>query len=670
MNWTQTPATESQAGSGGPPGPGPPFISASSSGTVSSPLTSELIIGKSLSLSPKAGEPSREVFTLTLGSETIELLPLKNWIQLDHFKWTVRGKLPAEPAGLEITPDHVRLVGETVALNDPEGCFKLERLFNEWLRFERETLELARKKLQAHARVEPIESRLESAPQGLRFRVEVDKRGKVHIHSEQGRNTLASIGLTITGLKSLCQQGLMRKPHSMETGALHDWIELDGELCSFEKGNNDAARLEHLLNERYVPAVSGGAKEVAVFVNAASSSGFDIQFPVKLAGIPDNHRYHLNDFSLELLMDPERCGLLHKDVIVKLIPPNLVFKHRTPDGGEEYFAWSSETTVSITDEDGTQTSIPLSQPLNLLRLSPAELTAVFNHPSINRHAIATAQCEPAPSESPMSAPATTPTTVARPQHNPERPPQETHTLPAESQATRAEASRTTPVPQISAAAPTAFPMVREQAALGAGVERLPRTIQLEQIRANLWLKEILAQPVLPHDWFACLVYSKAAERFGNSSEGKFGPAGCWFIALGIVDDIEDPEFKGLFLTEKGSIGFLNEGQMARFYNGVAFVGARQAALEGIEVHLVAMGLDAQERVVFIVSNDYREKFGVPETTLAEVLDRLSQYGALVMSVAEVLATWISLEVVWTAPVTQLEPNEPRALEHTRPAPVP
>ena len=110
--------------------------------------------------------------------------------------------------------------------------------------------------------------------------------------------------------------------------------------------------------------------------------------------------------------------------------------------------------------------------------------------------------------------------------------------------------------------------------------------------------------------------------------------------------------------------------MARFYSGVAFVGARQAALEGIEVHLVAIGLDAQERVVFIVSNDYCEKFGVPETTLAEVLDRLSQYGAMVMSVAEVLASGIPLEVVWTAPVTQLEPNEPQALEHTWPAPGP
>ena len=70
-----------------------------------------------------------EVFTLTLGGETIELLPLKNWGQLDHHKWTVRGKLPAEPAGLEIALDHVKITGGTVAINDPAGCVKLETAF-------------------------------------------------------------------------------------------------------------------------------------------------------------------------------------------------------------------------------------------------------------------------------------------------------------------------------------------------------------------------------------------------------------------------------------------------------------------------------------------------------------------------------------------------------------
>src|ERR1051326_5544542 len=38
-----------------------------------------------------------EVFTMTLGEETIELLPQKNWAQLDRYKWTPQGKLPGQP---------------------------------------------------------------------------------------------------------------------------------------------------------------------------------------------------------------------------------------------------------------------------------------------------------------------------------------------------------------------------------------------------------------------------------------------------------------------------------------------------------------------------------------------------------------------------------------------
>ena len=72
---------------------------------------------------------------------------------------------------------------------------------------------------------------------------------------------------------------------------------------------------------------------------------------------------------------------------------------------------------------------------------------------------------------------------------------------------------------------------------------------------NLWLKEILAQPALPPDWFSVLAYSKMAERFGNSNEGKFGPCECWFISLGESEDIADPAFMGIFITEKGSLGF-------------------------------------------------------------------------------------------------------------------
>ena len=89
------------------------------------------------------------IFMMTLGGETIDLLPLRNWSQLDIYKWRARGKLPGTPAGLEITFDHVKVAGETVLTKDPEGAAKLQRLLNEWLALERGTFELAQKRAQA-----------------------------------------------------------------------------------------------------------------------------------------------------------------------------------------------------------------------------------------------------------------------------------------------------------------------------------------------------------------------------------------------------------------------------------------------------------------------------------------------------------------------------------------
>ena len=68
-----------------------------------------------------------EVFTMTIGEETIQLLPFKNWSQLDSFKWRARGILPGTPAGLEIAWDHLKVAGETASPWDPEACGKLEK---------------------------------------------------------------------------------------------------------------------------------------------------------------------------------------------------------------------------------------------------------------------------------------------------------------------------------------------------------------------------------------------------------------------------------------------------------------------------------------------------------------------------------------------------------------
>ena len=92
---------------------------------------------------------------MALGGETIDLLPLRNWSQLDVYKWRAQGKLPGTPAGLEITFDHVKVTGEAVLIKDPHGPAKLQKLLNEWLALERRAFELAQQK--AHAKPASVE---------------------------------------------------------------------------------------------------------------------------------------------------------------------------------------------------------------------------------------------------------------------------------------------------------------------------------------------------------------------------------------------------------------------------------------------------------------------------------------------------------------------------------
>jgi hypothetical protein len=476
----------------------------------------------------------------------------------------------------------------------------------------------------------------------MHFHVELDLRGQVHIHCLEGKKSLATVGFTVAGFNSLQEQGLMRKPGALAIGALHDWVEIDGELCSFEKGRNEAARLEQLLNERYLPEANlGHSRSVAFFHNVASATGFDIQYPCRVEGTVASHRYHLSQESLDLLQDPDHCGLLHKEIMVKLMPPNLVFKKKTPNGGEQYLLRSPDNEVELTDVFGSRKALLLSEPLNLMHLTPAELAAIFNHPVINRYA--KASTVPPPSVS-ASEPRSQPTAT-----NP--------VSQSESKFVRTTPASMPPKPDIATKiAPSGLP----------ATQAAPRPEEPPGALPNLWLKEILARPALRPDWFARLAYSKMATHFGNSSEGKFGPVTCWFICLGEAEHLEDPKFKGIFLSEKGSLGFFGGGQIARFSNRVAFIGTRQETHEGIQVNLVAVGLDAHERLVFIVSNDYRDKFGIPEVTLTEVMNRLKVQGAVILSIAETLASHEPLKVVWTVPAEQPDPNDPQVVESTEP----
>ncbi len=613
-----------------------------------SPRRDGITVGKTVVLNEKGKEAG--IFTMTLGAETISLLPLRNWSQLDVYKWCPRGKLPGTPAGLEITFDHVKVAGETVLSGDPQGSAKLQRLLNEWLALEKGTFALAQKRTQPKpTSVDP--DILQQAQNLLpRFKVEPDKQGQVHVNCVLGKETLATIGLNLGGFNSLINQGLMHKPHSLKVGALHDWVELDGVLCSFERGNNDAGKLEKLLNERYLSiAALGQGKDVVVLPNAASSTGFDIQFAAKVGGTTGRHRRPLDEEALLLLQDQDKCGLLPKNLVIKLSRPNLILKRKTPDGGERYLNPRPENTVSVTGDDGELTVIDLSKPVNYLHLSAVELTAVFNHPAINQHG----KAAPPPSR-PEAQPR--PLEVPAPQ-----PPVPSLTVPPPPVETKPVAAPE-PQPAVTLPVEPVVPVILKPDDLK------PATHATRAIRPlpNAWLEAILGQRPMPHDWFASLVYSKMAEHFGNSSEGYFGPIPCWACSLGEVEDISNAAFRGLLLTQKGGLGYVHQGHLARFRNEVAFVGTLESTIEGIGVNLVALAKDVEQRIAFIVSEGYRAKFGVPQQTVAQELARLRTFGGLVMSVEEALQSAEPLEVVWTVPAEQDDPNDPQALECLRP----
>ena len=462
------------------------------------------------------------------------------------------------------------------------------------------------------------------------------------------------IGLNLPGLNSLVNQGLMHKPHAMQVGALHDWVELDGAFFSFEKGNNDAAKLEAVLNKRYLStAALGQGKEVVVFPNAASATGFDIQFAAKVGGVIDHRRRPLNEESLGLLQDRERCGLLPKELVIKLSPPSLVFKVKTPDGGERYLDEGPENVVKVVNDEGEVKMVDLSRPVSYLRLTALDLTAVFNHPAINQHS----QVSPEPAG---TAEGSKPPQGAVPAAA-KQPVRLRVTLPQQQPKTKpVEAPKPQPEPSPAAAPPKA-----SAPESGTG-EAVAQGTQVITAQPNLWLKTILQCPSTKPEWFACLVYSKMAEYFGNSSEGYFGPIPCWASSLGEVDDICDPAFRGIFLTQRGGLGYLNEGHIARFHHEVAFMGTLESAIEGIGVGLVATALDSLQRIVFVVTEDYPTKFGIPELSVAEEFARLREYGAVVMSIHEVLHSPEPMEVVWTVPAEQANPDDLQALETPRP----
>lgn len=343
----------------------------------------DIRIGKTVTARETAAGVVAEVFTMSIGNETIPLLPLKNWSQLDIFKWRARGLLPGTPAGLEVTTDGVRIGGEKVSTWDADGCERLQKAFNEWLAVERQGLELAKAKAQAQA--QPPAAPLPNDEDTVHFQLDFGNAAQPRLKCMEGNKLVKMVALNQQGLNALFEESLMRKPQSIKFGALHDWIEIDGQLFRFKDGA--AAELERILNERYVFIPDDdGAQDVLVSPNPASPTGFDIQFPASPNGLVETRKRHLVEESIDLLQDPKRCRVLRKETIAKLTPPYLVFKRKTADGGEAYLEPGPDTMVFTTSDDGQPKSIDLSKSVNLLELGSRELTAVFNHPAVNRRA--------------------------------------------------------------------------------------------------------------------------------------------------------------------------------------------------------------------------------------------------------------------------------------------
>ncbi len=222
-------------------------------------------------------------------------------------------------------------------------------------------------------------------PEPVRISVDAGDARNPKLKCFEGMHVIQEMALTPVGFNALIDLDLMRRPQSLKVGAMRNWVELDGELFRFDDGSNGPARLEEVLNQRYVSEGSQ-VQNVSVFANPASPTGFDLQFPARPHGFPENRRRHLNEETIQILQHPEKCRVLRKGVVIILAPPNLVFKCRNADLTETHLPSGTDSMVSVPTDDGQIRMIDLSQPIDLSKLSPADLAAVFNHLAVNRRA--------------------------------------------------------------------------------------------------------------------------------------------------------------------------------------------------------------------------------------------------------------------------------------------
>jgi hypothetical protein len=300
-------------------------------------------------LSPE-GKPHH--FTLSCADETVILEPGKPWPKTDTFKWVMRGLIEDPQSFHVLANGTVEINAERITLGDPEGATKLELQINK-----HHPPSLAHK-----PPVIPLHlADLESAESGkVHFRVKLDHLGHMMIECTRGSER-AETGLR--GLPTLVQSGFMIKPGMIHVDPLQRSIELDG--VRFECNATGARQLEEALNLRYAPALKpDDSTQIIVRENAASATGFDIDFVTIQGGTRLHTKGHLSQDKLNVLQDPQRCDLLHPGIVLRLSPPNLLIRRRRPDGGEE--------------------AVPEVPDVSYLRAEAGQLQQILNHPLVRR----------------------------------------------------------------------------------------------------------------------------------------------------------------------------------------------------------------------------------------------------------------------------------------------
>lgn len=318
-----------------------------------------------LHLGPE-GKPQH--YALSYGDETVVLEPAKPWVKADTFKWVTRG-LIEEPQSFQVFANGaVEINAERIPLDDPEGEIKLESQINK-----HHPPSIAHKPPVIPFKLADLE---ETDTGKVQFRVKLDHLGHMMIACTRGSERTET---GLRGLPSLAQSGFMIKPKSVHVDPLQRAVELDG--VRFECDATGAQQLEEVLNQRYAPTIrTDDTSQIVVRDNAASATGFDIDFVTIQAGARLPVKGHLTQDKLNILQDHQRCDLLHPGIILRLSPPNLLIRRRLPDGGEE--------------------PIPEVPDIHYMRVQAAQLQQILNHPLVRRRTNHEEQPLPAPAAHP------------------------------------------------------------------------------------------------------------------------------------------------------------------------------------------------------------------------------------------------------------------------------